>query len=111
MTDKICERVMKKLTDARVVAARLYFLPVRTRVPLKFGAETLTRVTCGRAWVEVEDRAGRRAEGWGETPLSVQWVWPSAVPYEVREDRIKRFWVRVLGAWVGQGGRGHPLEA
>jgi len=107
---KICERFMKKLTDARVVAARLYFLPVRTRVPLKFGAETLTRVTCGRAWVEVEDRAGRRAEGWGETPLSVQWVWPSAVPYEVREDRIKRFCVRVLGAWVGQGGCGHPLE-
>ena len=22
----------------------------------------------------VADRAGRRAEGWGETPLSVQWV-------------------------------------
>ena len=31
-------------TDARPVAVSLYFLPVETRVPLKFGAETLTRI-------------------------------------------------------------------
>jgi L-alanine-DL-glutamate epimerase-like enolase superfamily enzyme len=101
---------MSKLTDVRVVSARLYFLPVQTRVPLKFGTETLTRVDCGRAWVEVEDRAGRRADGWGETPLSVQWVWPSAVPYEVREGRLKRFCRLVLEAWVREGASGHPLE-
>ena len=101
---------MNKLTDARMVSARLYFLPVQTRVPLKFGTETLTRVTCGRAWVELEDRAGRRADGWGETPLSVQWVWPSGVPYEVREGRLKGFCLKVLEAWVGEGGSGHPLE-
>lgn len=101
---------MGKLTDARVVSARLYFLPVQVRVPLKFGTETLTRVTCGRVRVEVEDRAGRRADGWGETPLSVQWVWPSGIPYEVREERLKRFCVEVLGTWVREGGWGHPME-
>jgi hypothetical protein len=39
---------MSKPTDIRVVGAALYFLPVRTRVPLKFGPETLTEVTCAR---------------------------------------------------------------
>ena len=31
-----------KATDARVTGVELYLLPVTTRVPLKFGAETLT---------------------------------------------------------------------
>ena len=69
---------MPKPSDIRTVGATLYFLPVKTRVPLKFGAETLTSVTCARAMVRVADQQGRTAAGWGETPLSVQWVWPSA---------------------------------
>ena len=40
---------MGKATDIRTVGAALYFLPVQTRVALKFGAETLTHVTCARA--------------------------------------------------------------
>src|SRR5262245_59647382 len=72
--------LMSKATDIRVVAARLYFLPLRTRVPLKFGTETVTSVTCARACLRISDDQGRVAEGWGETPLSVQWVWPSAIP-------------------------------
>jgi len=79
-----------KPTDVRPVAARLYFLPVHTRVPLKFGAETLTEVICARARVTVETAAGRHAEGWGETPLNVQWVWPGKPAEELlralRED-------------------------
>ena len=62
----------------RIVQVRLYFLPVHTRVPLKFGHETLTSVTCARVALRVADAGGREVEGWGETPLSVQWVWPSA---------------------------------
>ena len=68
---------MPKPTDIRPVAVELYFLPIKTRMPLKFGPEVTTEVTCARVKMTVEDRAGRRAEGWGETPLSVQWVWPS----------------------------------
>ncbi|HRZ57379.1 MAG TPA: hypothetical protein P5525_18220 [Candidatus Paceibacterota bacterium] len=63
---------MAKVTDIRVQSAELFFLPIATRVPLKFGPETLTSVTCARARVRVEDRHGRSAVGWGETPLSVQ---------------------------------------
>ena len=86
---------MGKATDIRTIGAALYFLPVQTRVALKFGAETLTQVTCARARVTVSDEQGRTAEGWGETPLSVQWVWPSATPYEERHAALKAFCVEL----------------
>jgi len=101
---------MGKTTDIRPVGASLYFLPVQTRVPLKFGTETLTHVTCARARVTVEDSAGRRAEGWGETPLSVQWVWPSAAPYEQRHEALKSFCVQLADLWASIRTRGHPIE-
>ena len=65
---------MAKPSDVYPKGASLYFLPVETRVPLKFGTETLTHVTCARVCMRVEDTFGHAAEGWGETPLSVQWV-------------------------------------
>ncbi|NLE38441.1 MAG: hypothetical protein GX621_10495 [Pirellulaceae bacterium] len=99
-----------KSTDARVVDVALYFLPVHTRVPLKFGTETLTSVTCARACVTVEDRLGRRAVGWGETPLSVQWVWPSALPYGDRHDALRRFCLAMARRWSEFREFGHPLE-
>ena len=37
---------MPKPTEARPDGARFRFLPVQTRVPLRFGPETLTSVTC-----------------------------------------------------------------
>jgi L-alanine-DL-glutamate epimerase-like enolase superfamily enzyme len=97
-------------TDIRTAGAALYFLPVQTRVPLKFGPETLTRVTCARARVTVMDSGGRKAEGWGETPLSVQWVWPSALPYEEREAALKDFCLEIADLWAGLRTLGHPLE-
>lgn len=97
-------------TDVRVCAARLYFLPVQTRVPLKFGTETLTSVTCARACVTVENAQGRRAEGWGETPLSVQWVWPSQLPYALRHEMLKRFCTRLAEVIVRPDLTGHAFE-
>jgi hypothetical protein len=101
---------MPKPTDIRVAATTLWFLPVRTRIPLKFGPETLTSVTCARARVRVEDRQGRSAEGWGETPLSVQWVWPSQQPYEPRQTALKAFCAELAQAWTAFDQSGHPLE-
>lgn len=94
----------------RIRSARLFFLPVRTRVPLKFGPETLTTVTCARVCLRVEDARGRSVEGWGETPLSIQWVWPSAGPYEPRHRALKEFCVQLAQAWVNHSARGHALE-
>lgn len=93
----------------RITGARLYFLPVRTRVPLKFGPETLTSVTCARVAMEVVDSRGNRAEGWGETPLSVQWVWPSSLPYEQRHTALKQFCRKLVAAWLAFERPGHAL--
>jgi L-alanine-DL-glutamate epimerase-like enolase superfamily enzyme len=99
-----------KNTDIRVRDVAIFFLPVETRVPLKFGTETLTSVTCARVRVTVETPDGQRADGWGETPLSVQWVWPSDVSYEVRHEALKTFTGNLAAAWTGLDVTGHPIE-
>jgi L-alanine-DL-glutamate epimerase-like enolase superfamily enzyme len=101
---------MGKTTDVRVVGSRLYFLPIQTRVPLKFGPEITTQVTCARACLRVTDAQGRTAEGWGETPLSVQWVWPSGLSYAEREQTLRESCVSLAAAWAGFPGQGHPIE-
>src|SRR5438445_3501651 len=103
-------RPMSKPTDIRVVGTTLYFLPVRTRVPLKFGAETVTEVTCARARVRVQDRRGKTADGWGETPLSAQWVWPSALPLAERTEALRNFSRELAEAWAEFPDGGHPIE-
>ena len=101
---------MPKPTDIRPVGTELYFLPVETRMPLKFGPETLTSVTVARVRLTVEDRAGKRAEGWGETPLSVQWVWPSSLTYEERHQALKEFTEALAEEWAAAMEPGHPME-
>lgn len=101
---------MARPTDFRVSGAELWFLPVNTRMPLKFGAETLTSVTCARVRLRVTGRDGREAEGWGETPLSVQWVWPSSQPYAKRHDALRLFTEILARAWSNNQDWGHPLE-
>ena len=59
---------MTKATDIRPIGAERYFLPVETRVPLKFGPETLTSVTLARARMRVADARGNEAEGWAKPP-------------------------------------------
>ena len=101
---------MGKTTNIRTVGAALYFLPVQTRVPLKFGSEILTSVTCARASVTVTDDQGRKAEGWGETPLSVQWLWPGRAAYDERQEALKQFTVQLTELWADIRTAGHPIE-
>jgi len=88
----------------------LHFLPVEMRVPLKFGNQVLSSVTCARARVVVEGHAGKTATGWGETPLSVGWVWPSSIDYEERHTAMKDFTIliaKTLNQWTESG---HAME-
>jgi L-alanine-DL-glutamate epimerase-like enolase superfamily enzyme len=102
---------MAKPTDVRPIAAAVYFLPIKTRMPLKFGPEITTEVTCARVRVTVADDRGRTAEGWGETPLSVQWVWPSVLPYEERHQVLRKLTARIVETWiVSPVEPGHPIE-
>lgn len=97
-------------TDIRPVATELFFLPVHTRMPLKFGGETVTYVTCARCRITVRDAEGRTAQGWGETPLSVTWVWPSPLTYEDRHEALQSFCKKLAEAWAQFEVSGHPLE-
>ena len=99
-----------KNTDVRVVGASVFFLPVTMRVPLKFGPETVTSAVCLRVKVTVADRNGRMAEGWGETPLSVSWVWPSTLSVAERARRMEDLSVRLAERLVESQLVGHPLE-
>lgn len=101
---------MLKPTDIRCIGARLYFLPLTLRVPLKFGFETATSVICARVCLKVANAKGEVAEGWGETPLSVSWVWPSSLSYGTREKALQEFCVRLAQSWAGFESEGHPIE-
>jgi len=97
-------------SDITIQAAELYFIGVETRMPLKFGPETLTSVDCARVCVTVADRQGKRANGWGETPLSVQWAWPSSLKYQERSDAMQQLCVMLAEAWAKFDDQGHPIE-
>ncbi len=101
---------MSNARDVRPVEAELYFLPVHTRMPLKFGAETVDYVTCARCRVKVESRDGRTSSGWGETPLSVTWVWPSSIAYEDRHQSLRQFCRTLMRSWAAYHEWGHPIE-
>lgn len=101
---------MPRDTDVRPLSCSVYFLPVEARVPLKFGAQVLTHVTCVRVLMTVEGRGGRRAAGWGETPLNVQWAWPGDSADRQRLEAMQSLCSSLAGAWVGFQEHGHPIE-
>lgn len=96
--------------DIRIMGASLSFKEIELRVPLKFGPEVSTRATCARASITVSDDYGNHATGWGESPLSVTWVWPSELSYEERNEQLKAFCQRLLELWQKYGIRGHAME-
>lgn len=104
------ESKMAKTGDVTVRGTAIWVLPARMRTPLKFGSQVMESVLCARVAVEVADRTGRRAVGWGETPLSVGWGWPSTADYRLREEAMVRLataCARDITAWTEDG---HPLE-
>ncbi len=96
--------------NVTICGCRLYFLPVKTRVPYQFGLETMSEVMCARVCITVRNSDGRQAEGWGETPLSVGWVWPGALSFREREDALLAFSRQLAAGWSGYRQAGHPLE-
>lgn len=97
--------------DIQVASVAVHYLPVKMRMPLKFGAESVESVTCIRVAITVSGAEGRTATGWGETPLSVTWAWPSAkLSYQERYDAMVDFCTMLAKAWVESSETGHPVE-
>lgn len=96
--------------DVCILSSHLEFVPVETRVPLKFGTEVLTSVTCARVCMRVRDGEGGEFVGWGETPLSVQWVWPSETPYGERLCALLDFCSALSMEWGEGADFAHALE-
>jgi len=99
-----------KSSDIKINDVALYFLPVNTRFPSKFGSATLTHTTCARVCMRVNREDGKVSEGWGETPLSVNWAWPSSIAYEDRENAVKDFCILLASKWRAFSLSGHPVE-
>jgi len=99
---------MKKYV--KPIKIELYFIPVVTRIPLKFGPEVLTSVSCARVHMFVADNNGNIIDGWGETPLSVQWGWPSNISYETRHRDMKEFCKILANEWIKLDLEGHPIS-
>ena len=98
-------------TDVKIIGTELYIIPVKMRVPLKFGHEVMEAITCARAKVVVEDSKGNKAEGWGETPLSVGWTWPgSKLTFEFRDNKMREFCGVVAKELSSFSFSGHPME-
>ena len=101
----------RKATDIRVRSVSLFYLPVPMRMPLKFGKESVSSVTCARVAATVENSQGQIATGWGETPLSVTWAWPSTqLSYQQRYEAMAQFCHLLGQAWADTKVAGHPIE-
>lgn len=96
--------------DVTISDCELFFCPIETRVPLKFGPEITTHVIGARALMSVKSQDGVTASGWGETPLSVAWVWPSSLSYAYRQERLQEFTLLLRDAWRALSYTGHPME-
>lgn len=101
----------RKPTDVRVQSVAICYLPVEMRIPLKFGAESVSSVNCLRVSMTVADQNGRTATGWGETPLSVTWAWPSTeMSFQQRYEAMVEFCNLLGQAWADLDTAGHPME-
>ena len=98
-------------TDVSVESLSVSYLPVQMRMPLKFGAESISQATTIRVAATVRDADGKRAVGWGETPLAVTWAWPSqTLSYQERLDVLTAFCNALGDRWANHTIAGHPLE-
>ncbi len=97
-------------TKFKIKGCSIFFLPIKTRIPLKFGKETLTEVECIRVKLVLQDKTGKTAEGWGETLLSVNWVWPSDVSWNERLNALKDFCRKIAKTLPDLDYAGHSFE-
>ncbi len=65
---------------------KVNFIPIKMRLPLKFGAETISSIQIAHVEFEAYGKIGI-----GETPLSVAWAWPANLSFAFREQMMRSF--------------------
>jgi len=100
---------MKQKASLRITKVSLTFIPVETRIPYQFGTQVLREVTCARVAITGTNSAGEIATGWGETPLSVFWGWPSSLSYDERHQRLCQFCEIIAEDLETFPAEGHPM--
>ena len=100
-----------KQSDVKIRQVEIEFIPVNLRLPLKFGAEVITSITCLRVKMSVENNSGNTAYGYGETPLSVGWAWPSpSLSFLELENKMIAFYRKLVPRWQSCNLSGHAME-
>jgi len=98
-------------TDIKVLEVETFKVPTVCRTPLKFGAVVVDALPIGYARATVENRAGRRAAGWGAMFVMSPWAWPVA---KASNDARCRAMCGLFDAYArtvaGYGRFAHPIE-
>jgi L-alanine-DL-glutamate epimerase-like enolase superfamily enzyme len=98
-------------TDIRVLEAVPYFIKVKARTPLKFGAVVMDESTYAQVRVEVETRGGTRGTGWGGMFMADVWAVPDErVPHPQKHEAMIDLVRRYCRMAAGYGKFGHPVD-
>ena len=98
-------------SDIKILEVTPFFLPVKTRVPLKFGAVVLREVTYAQVKVKAENRKGEVGIGWGAIPLSDFWAFPTKeIAHEIKEKAMVECVKSFCRAVAGFKGYAHPVR-
>ena len=82
---------MPKSTDIRILDVNYDFEEYQYRTPLKFGGVPTDRCVLFNVRVQMQTRAGARAEGFGSMPLGNVWAFPPRyVPFDQSLEAMKR---------------------
>lgn len=98
-------------SDIRPISVEPYFIPLKARTPLKFGAVVVESVTYCQVKATVETKGRARATGWGGILLMDFWGWPSpSVPHEKRDEVMRKIVQRYAKKVEAYGNYAHPVD-
>jgi L-alanine-DL-glutamate epimerase-like enolase superfamily enzyme len=98
-------------SDIKVVSVETFQVPTVCRTPLKFGAVVVDKTITGYARATVENRAGRRATGWGSMFVMSLWAWPvSKASNDARSAAMCSLFEAYARCVAGYNRFAHPIE-
>jgi len=97
--------------DIRVITVRTKEEHHRYRTPYMFGGHQVSQVTLLNVYVEVENRSGQRAAGFGSMPLGNVWSFPSAkLSYDQTLGAMRTLAGKIRDFIADRPDYGHPIE-